>query len=293
MKRVALKARLPVAVAPDRQVVGRASRLPPGRLALGLITAGETPGEAGETPAPLLWPSGSRPTGALMVGGSLSLLVLMLTGHAAVAQAPATGAPTSINTAFVKLFGAAAAFSAKVDTQVLDAYQQQEVRLLMDFAVSEGKVRMEISLAQMQSKALPPSKVTELKESGMERIISLFRPDKKVTYIVYPGTQSYLSMPLAKEDIDAFEKGLKLEKSPLGKETLDGHDCVKNKVVVSDTKGPILQAVTWNAADLKDFPLRIEMKEKGNTVRMHFTQLRFTKPDPKEFDVPPAYGLMK
>ena len=38
----------------DPQVVGRASRLPRGRLALELSTAGETPGGAGETPAPLL-----------------------------------------------------------------------------------------------------------------------------------------------------------------------------------------------------------------------------------------------
>jgi hypothetical protein len=35
------------------------------------------------------------------------------------------------------------------------------------------------------------------------------------------------------------------------------------------------------------------MKEKINTVRMHFTQLRFTKPDPQQFNVPAAYGLMK
>ena len=223
----------------------------------------------------------------------VALLVVLLSVNAAVARAPATGTPTSINTAFVKLFGAAGAFTAKVDTQVLDPYQQENVRLRMDFAASEGKVRLEINLAQMQSKDLPPSKVAELKEAGMERVISLFRPDKKVTYIVYPGTQSYLSMPLTKEDIDAFEKGLKLEKSPLGKETLDGHDCMKNKVVVTDTNGPVLQAVTWNAADLKDFPLQIEMKEKGNTVRMHFTELRFTKLDPQQFDVPPAYGLMK
>ena len=68
---------------------------------------------------------------------------------------------------------------------------------------------------------------------------------------------------------------------------------MKYKVVVKDTNGPVLQAVTCNAADLKDFPLQIEMKEKINTVRMHFTQLRFTKPDPQQFDVPAAYGLMK
>ena len=40
-------------------IVGRVSHLPPGRLALELTTAGETPDEAGETPAPLLG-GGSR-----------------------------------------------------------------------------------------------------------------------------------------------------------------------------------------------------------------------------------------
>jgi len=223
----------------------------------------------------------------------VALFLVLLSGSAAVAQAPSTGTPTAINTAFVKLFGAVGSFTAKVDTQVLDPYQKEVVRLLMDFATFEGKVRIEINLAQMQSKDLPPSKIAELKESGMDRIISLFRPDKKVTYVIYPGIQSYQTLPLAKEDTDAFEKGLKLEKTALGKETLDGHDCVKYKVVVKDTNGPVLQAVTWNAADLKDFPLQIEMKEKINTVRMHFTQLRFTKPDPQQFDVPAAYGLMK
>ena len=59
------------------------------------------------------------------------------------------------------------------------------------------------------------------------------------------------------------------------------------------TRGRCLEAVTWNAADLKDFPLQIEMKEKDNTVRMRFTQVRFVKPDAKQFDLPATYGLMK
>jgi hypothetical protein len=222
-----------------------------------------------------------------------ALLVGMLSLNAAYAQASATGTPASINTAFVKLFGTVDAFTAKVDTRVLDVYQQEKVRLLMDFASADGKVRYEFSLAQMQSKELTPAKIASLKESGMERIVGLFRPDKKVTYIVYPGMQSYLSMPLAKEDIDDYEKGAKVEKSPLGKETLDGHQCVKNNCVIKDSRGTALQAVTWNAADLKDFPLQIEIKEKGNIVRMHFTQIQFTKPGPQQFEVPPAYGLMK
>jgi hypothetical protein len=221
------------------------------------------------------------------------LLVVLWSVNMAFAQTPAAGTPTSINTAFVKLFGAVGPFTAKVDTRVLDAYQRQKVRLVMDFACADGKVRYEFSLAQMETKDLTPSKITELKESGMERIIGLFRPDKKMTYIVYPGIQSYVGIPLAKEDIDALEKGVKLEKSPLSKETLDGHACVKNDCVVKDSRGTVLQAVTWNATDLKDFPLQIEIKEKGNTARMHFTQIVFAKPDPQQFEVPAAYGLMK
>jgi len=54
-----------------------------------------------------------------------------------------------------------------------------------------------------------------------------------------------------------------------------------------------LEAVVWNATDLKDFPIQIEMKEKDRTVLMHFTNVRFDKPDAKQFDVPAAYGRMK
>ena len=108
-----------------------------------------------------------------------------------------------------------------------------------------------------------------------------------------PASRATRSIALAKGEAEASEKGLKLEKTALGKETIDGHACVKNKVVVKSGKGPVLEAVTWNATDLKDFPLQIEMKEKDNTVRMRFTQVRFVKPDAKQFEVPANYGRMK
>ena len=55
------------------QVVGRASRRSPGRLALEPTDAGETPDVAGETPAPLPHLSGSGVQGA-----SKCLVVLSL-----------------------------------------------------------------------------------------------------------------------------------------------------------------------------------------------------------------------
>ena len=230
---------------------------------------------------------------ALMARLPTALSLVLLIGAVAVAQVPSAGPPGGINTAFVKLFGSVGPFTAKVETLVLDPSQQEKVRMPMDFTAFEGKVRLEINLAQMQSKDLPAGTIARLKQAGMDRVISLFRPDKKTTYVLYPGTQSYLSMPLAKGEAEAFEKGLKLEKSALGRETIDGHACVKNKVVVKNNQGPVLQAVTWNAADLKDFPVQIQMKEGQDAVRMRFTQIRFVKADPEQFNLPPTYSLMK
>ena len=50
----------------------------------------------------------------------MALSLLVLAGGAAVAQAPSGGSPTSIITAFVKLFGTAGAFTAKAEARVLD-----------------------------------------------------------------------------------------------------------------------------------------------------------------------------
>ena len=163
----------------------------------------------------------------------------------------------------------------------------------MDLAALDNKVRLEINLAQMQSAQFTAATLAQLKQAGMDHVVSVFRPDKKATYIMYPGVQSYLSIPLAKGEAEAMEKGLKLEKSSLGKETIDGHPCVKNKITVRGDKGPVLEAVTWNASDLKDFPLQIQLKEKDNKVLMHFSQVSLARPDAKQFDLPAAYGQMK
>ena len=224
---------------------------------------------------------------------SAMLVLGLLAGRAALAQVPLAGSSTGINVAFTKLFGATKAFTAKVETHVIDPYRQVLVRMPMDFAALESKVRLDINLAQIQSKDFSAADLAKLKQAGLDRLVSVFRPDKKATYVIYPGVQSYQEVALVKGEADAFEKGLKLEKNSLGKETVDGHPCVKYKAIISNAKGPVFEALTWNATDLKDFPLRIEMKEKVNTIRMSFSQVRFVKPEAKQFEIPAGYSRMK
>jgi hypothetical protein len=60
-------------------------------------------------------------------------------------------------------------------------------------------------------------------------------------------------------------------------------------VVGGGEKGSSLEATTWNASDLKDFPIQIQTEEKGNTTLMRFRQVQLAKPEAKDFELPTGY----
>ena len=216
------------------------------------------------------------------------LAVSLLTVAAAYAQVPGPGGPAGMSAAITKLFGDVKAFSAKAEVQVLDNSQQEVVSMPMDFARLDKSIRVEMDLTQMKNKQMPPGVADSLKQMGMARVISIISPAKKSAFVVYPDQKSLLVMPLPKEDTDN-SKTPKLEKTPLGKETIDGHACVKNKVVITDEKGEKVDATTWNASDLKDFPIQIQTKETENTSIVKFKQVQFTALDAAQFEPPAGY----
>jgi len=124
-------------------------------------------------------------------------------------------------------------------------------------------------------------------------MVSIVRPDQKVVYLIYPSQKSSLAMPMPPDQAETLQGNSKLAKTALGKETIDGHNCVKNQVVVTDENGRTLEATTWNAADLKDFPLQIRTQEQGNTSVLRFKDVKFSSPEPKQFDPPDGYTQYK
>ena len=214
-------------------------------------------------------------------GVRLGLLGLFLKSLTALAQMPDAG----VNSAMVKLFGDNASFTAQAEVRVLNANHVMWLQMPGAFAAGDNKLRVDFDMNLIRSTTVTPAMIKQL---GLDRVTSVIRPDKKVTYIIYPGKKSFVSMPLSAEDAQIAAQ--KLEKKPLGKETLDGHACGKNLSTVKSSKGAVLvQATTWNATDLKDFPLQIEIKEGGNTTVMHFQNVNLTKPAPALFDVPAGF----
>jgi hypothetical protein len=82
-----------------------------------------------------------------------------------------------------------------------------------------------------------------------------------------------------------------MDKSSLGKETVDGHPCEKNKITMTDSDGKTTEALVWNASDLKDFPVQVQMKEKSDTVILLYKNVQFTKPAATQFDAPTGYTV--
>src|SRR5207248_1768042 len=99
----------------------------------------------------------------------------------------------------------------------------------------------------------------------------------KVSYLVYPGLESYAVSPTAA--VAGAPEDFKVETTELGKETVDGHPCIKNKAVVTDKQGAKHESTLWNATDLKSFPIKIVTTENGNTATMSFKNISFAKPD--------------
>src|SRR5437899_5901739 len=99
-----------------------------------------------------------------------------------------------------KLFGDNKAFSGNMELQVNSPQGPMTVPGKIFFL--EGKSRFEMDLAETKSPALPPGAAAQMKSVGMDKMIVISRPDKKVSSMIYPGLQAYFEMPLEETDSD-------------------------------------------------------------------------------------------
>src|SRR5215468_3500227 len=154
-----------------------------------------------------------------------------------------------------KLFGDNKAFSGNMELQANSP--QGPVTVPGKIFYSEGKARFEMDLAETKSPALPPGAAAQMKAMGMDKMIVISHPEKQLSYMIYPGLQAYVEMPLKDADADKPDSDFKIETTELAKEKLDGHDCVKNKAVDTDKEGNKYESSVWNATDVNKFPIKI------------------------------------
>jgi hypothetical protein len=183
-----------------------------------------------------------------------------------------------LDAVLVKLFGEDGAFSAEY---TLDLQGNQEGAATIPGKVSYlgGKSRIDLDLARIQSKKFPPEAGAQLKAMGMAEMQVILRPDKKVTYVVYPGLRAYIEQPTPGGEF-------KTTTTDLGRETVEGRACAKSKVVFSTAKGTQLEVTVSKAADLKNLPIRLASSQGGNAFTATLKNVQLTKPAAASFDAP-------
>ena len=202
---------------------------------------------------------------------------------------PRPGGPAGLNlsVSMAKLFGDNSAFTANLEIR---AGQGADLTIVPGIlSATDGKVRFEMDMSQMKGGHIPPSAVSQMKAMGMDKIVMIARPDKKITWLLYPGLQAYAEMPNQDPDAGKAASDFTAVTTELGRETVDGHACTKNKVVVSDKDGNKHESTVWNAPDLKNFPVQIAMAQDGNVNTMLFKNVKLEKPDSGQFDPPSSY----
>lgn len=199
------------------------------------------------------------------------------------------GRPVIPNEQLAKLFGKSTAFSADATIAVKETSGKEMQGMQVSFAMLDGKVRTEIDMTKMGG-TMPASALAHMKQMGMDRSVYIFLPEKNTMYMVYPGMKAYCETTPGQATPGTTGQPPKIEKTTLGKETVAGHDCTKVKVTGTEENGRTFEWLMWQAADLKDFPIKVEItSEKGTVVTMTYSNIKQSKPDAALFMPPTEY----
>lgn len=191
--------------------------------------------------------------------------------------------------AMLQLFGDNKAFTAGLEMQVKSGPSGGLMILPGRMAYLDGNSRLELDLSSAKGGAMPPDAAAQIKQIGMDKMVVLAKPDRKAVYLVYPGMQAYAEQAIRDADLPSPASDTKVETTDLGKETLNSHECVKQKVIVTGKDGKPRTFTVWNASDLNKFPLKMETTEEGTAVVILFKDVKLAKPAAASFDPPSGF----
>jgi len=204
-------------------------------------------------------------------------------GMAGSPSGPGLGGP------MLKLFGEHTSFTANLEFQIRQAGSSDPMIMPGKIAVSDGDSRFEMDLMQAKGNQIPPEALGQLKQMGMEKMLMISLPKKHHSYLIYPGLESYVELPIDDPDAGKTAADYEMTVAEVGREEIAGHACIKNNVVVTDQDGKKHESTVWNAGDLKKFPVKIETTEQGHNIVLLFSDIEFSKPAADRFTPPPAY----
>lgn len=215
------------------------------------------------------------------------------------------GAPPGLNQILTRVLHSAPPFSALADVHILSPNEAESMRMPMEFKFLEGNIRTEINMAQVQSPALRQEMVVNLREIGMDQVVTIGRTGPSPMLIIYPQLKAYVEFAssnlVSAPALDPKDAPPQSPPAPssaskpprkrlLDNERVDDHPCQRFNLSIEDAAGGKAQEVmVWEAQDLNGLPVQIEMIQPEFRIRVLFRGVQFKRPDPKDFAVPPEF----
>ena len=203
-----------------------------------------------------------------------------------IAQLPGTG-QNGMNAALLKLLEDLQAFTARTDVSY-EEKGSKPVTMPMGFALLDGKLRLDIDLSLMKSAQLQTQVVASLKLAKLDKAVTIIRPDRDQAVLIYPGAASYVAMPMAKEEAEDWKRSYRVERKKLGRDTIDGKACEKQRVTLTGDNNVKHEATIWYSLDARPVPVKLQMSQPGANVTMQFRNVSLERPDASLFEVGPG-----
>jgi hypothetical protein len=168
---------------------------------------------------------------------------------------------------------------------LLEHAMNPSIEVETHYAFLDGKLRVERDMAKSLPKNVPK------KSARFLHTIVLTCPDKNTAsgihiYMIYPDLNAYCE-EIAGTNATYNRANLpKTERTEIGRETVEGHPCVKYKEVTTLPDGKKVESTVWQATDLNDFP--IKTADSGNFT-MTFKDINFNKPPADLFELPAGF----
>jgi Domain of unknown function (DUF4412) len=141
----------------------------------------------------------------------------------------------------------------------------------------------------------PVKERREMNISG-ETMTMIMRRDKKIAWTLMPSEQMYMEMAFDQaksqtENLDNF----KIETTPMGTETINGVNCDKSKVIMTNLKdGSKMGGFWWVSKDGIVMKMDMIAKEKNEKMRMklELSNVKVGKQNASLFEIPAGYSKM-
>jgi hypothetical protein len=192
-------------------------------------------------------------------------------------------------TAMMKLLRDSKTFTSDAEFSSSDTNGVQTMSMPMVIVQQNEKLRMEMDMDKIKGGAFPPQFLPRMKEMGMTRNIMLMSTGSTNMTVIFPDLTSYIQSAMPKELMEALTNDTKMDKADLGKDTVDGHACLKSKFTFTSDNGKKQEVLVWNATDLKNFPVKMQFPSNIGGETIAFKNVRLAKPDAKMFEPPTDY----